>query len=55
MVIVRCLLSLVPVHGWCLVQLGVNNAFLNRKLIEEVYMTVPLGFGTKEESWVRRL
>ncbi|KAK3039395.1 hypothetical protein RJ639_027644 [Escallonia herrerae] len=31
-------------HHWSLFQMGVKNAFLNRKLTEEVYMKPPLGY-----------
>ncbi|GJR64527.1 putative RNA-directed DNA polymerase [Tanacetum coccineum] len=45
MVTVRCLISLAVQNKWPLYQLDVNNVFLYGDLKEDVYMTIPQGFG----------
>nr|XP_043629894.1 uncharacterized mitochondrial protein AtMg00810-like [Erigeron canadensis] len=55
MVTVRCLVNLAVHKGWPLYQLDVNNAFLYGDLEEEVYMTIPLGCGYKDNNKVCKL
>ena len=44
LVTVKILLAFVGMDMWSLVQLDVNNTFLNKDLFEEVYMELPLGY-----------
>lgn len=41
---VRLVLSIAIQNGWSLRQLDVNNAFLQGRLVEEIYMRQPPGF-----------
>ncbi|KAJ0805739.1 putative RNA-directed DNA polymerase [Helianthus annuus] len=55
MVTVRCILSLVVQNSWLLYQLDVNNAFLYGSISEDVYMSLPEGYYSKNESKVCKL
>ena len=50
LVTIKLLLVLVAIHGWFLVQLDVNNAFLHSDLTEEVYMSLPKGYPHEGET-----
>ncbi|MFS7952191.1 putative RNA-directed DNA polymerase [Helianthus anomalus] len=55
MVTVRCILSLAVQNGWMLYQLDVNNAFLYGSITEDVYMTLPEGYYSKNDNKVCKL
>ncbi|KAJ0940684.1 putative RNA-directed DNA polymerase [Helianthus annuus] len=55
MVTIRCVLSLAVQNDWKLFQLDINNAFLYGDLHEDVYMSLPEGYYSKDESRVCKL
>lgn len=46
------ILTLALTHKWIIWQIDVNNSFLNGHLLEEVYMTQPLGFEAVDKSLI---
>lgn len=52
---VRLMICIVVNHSWSLFQLDVSNAFLCGELIEDVYMTLPEGYHSKNDSRVCKL
>ncbi|GJY13867.1 putative RNA-directed DNA polymerase [Tanacetum coccineum] len=55
MVTIMCLISLAVNQGWTLFQVDVNNAFLYDSLTEEVYMTLPPGYFSANDTRICRL
>lgn len=55
MVTVRCMISIAVNNNWDLYQLDVNNAFLYGDLTEDVYMSLPPGYFSKNDTRVCKL
>ncbi|KAJ0435793.1 putative RNA-directed DNA polymerase [Helianthus annuus] len=55
MVTVRCIINLAVENGWSLHQLDINNAFLYGNISEDVYMKLPEGYYSKDETKVCKL
>ncbi|GKC25934.1 ribonuclease H-like domain-containing protein [Tanacetum coccineum] len=47
---IRCVIALSVTNNWPLFQLDVNNAFLYGDLDEDIYMTIPKGFASKDNK-----
>ncbi|GKD49498.1 ribonuclease H-like domain-containing protein [Tanacetum coccineum] len=47
---VRCVIALYVTNNWPLFQLDVNNTFLYGDLDEDIYMTIPKGFASKDNK-----
>ncbi|GKD76087.1 ribonuclease H-like domain-containing protein [Tanacetum coccineum] len=47
---VRCVIALSVTNNWPLFQLDVNNVFLYGDLDEDMYMTIPKGFASKDNK-----
>ena len=52
---VRVLLAIVVAKNWSILQLDVDNAFLNGNLFEEAYMELPKGYNSVDKTLVCRL
>ncbi|GKE92368.1 ribonuclease H-like domain-containing protein [Tanacetum coccineum] len=51
-VTVRCLLTIVVHNSWSIYQLDINNAFLYRELVEDVYTKLPKRYFDKNDNKV---
>ena len=51
----RVLLSVVAHRNWNMLQLDINNTFLNGHLIKEIYMDMSLGYPVKNDNMVCKL
>ena len=47
---VCCFLAVAIVKGWALHQMGFDNAFVHCDLEEELYMKMPLGFTSSDNT-----
>nr|GEU96743.1 RNA-directed DNA polymerase, eukaryota, reverse transcriptase zinc-binding domain protein [Tanacetum cinerariifolium] len=47
---IRCVIALSVTNNWHLFQLDINNAFLYMDLDEDIYMTIPKGFASKDNK-----
>lgn len=47
--------SVLAARNWCILQLDINNAFLNGDLFKEVYIKLPKGYHTIDRSLVCNL
>ncbi|GJR05694.1 ribonuclease H-like domain-containing protein [Tanacetum coccineum] len=47
---VRCFIALFVINSWPLFQLDINNAFLYGDIDEDIYMTIPKGFASKDNN-----
>ncbi|KAJ0858060.1 putative RNA-directed DNA polymerase [Helianthus annuus] len=55
MVTIRTVVTLAVFFNWSLYQLDVDNAFLHGSITEDVYMKLPQGYYSKDESKVCKL
>lgn len=52
---IRILLTLMLTHNWQIQQIDINNAFINGKLEEDIYMLQPPGFISNNKNLVCKL
>lgn len=53
--LIRCILSFAAIHGWTLIHLDINNAFIYGELDEKIYMKAPHGYLSKIDPRVCKL